>query len=79
MIKVASFLSLTEVESVKNELKGRRIEYFVSSKGTAPGRYHDPFYQVSVNVTDYFVARRLLPGQLLEVSLKAGNVLNVKV
>lgn len=60
MIKVASFLSLSEVESAKNELIGRRIEYFVSSKGTAPGRYHDPYYQVSVNVIDYFVARKIV-------------------
>ena len=60
MIKVASFLSLSEVESVKNELTGRRIEYFVSSKGTAPGQFDDPYYQVSVNATDYIVARKIV-------------------
>lgn len=72
MIKVASFRTLSEVESVKNELNGRRIEHFVSSKGTTPGGYHEPYYHVSVNPIDYFV-------QLRRVLLKAGNVPNVRV
>jgi hypothetical protein len=60
MIKVSSFLDKTEIAEVESALREPKIEYFISSKGSASGRYHDPFYQVSVNATDYILTRRIV-------------------
>ena len=60
MIKISAFLDRQEAQEVENALKGRQIEYFISNKGTANGRYHDPYYQFSVNVSDYVLTRRIV-------------------
>ena len=60
MIKLSAFLDKIEAQEVENALKGRQIEYFISNRGSANGRYHDPYYQFSVNAGDYFLARRII-------------------
>ena len=59
VIKIASFLNKSECSSLTAELNSRRIVYFVSSKGSAPGKYHDPYFEVSVDPTNYLTAKRI--------------------
>ena len=59
MIKIASFLSESECNSLTAELYARRIVHFASSKGSAPGKYHDPYFEVSVSAMDYLTAKRI--------------------
>ena len=60
MVKIASFLTESEARSVEAELTGRKITFFMSRGGTVPGSYHDPYYQVTVSASDYFVARKIV-------------------
>lgn len=59
MIKISSFLTSSEAKTVENALKGRGIQYFVSTKGSADG-YHDPYYQISVPATYYILSKRII-------------------
>lgn len=59
MIKTPSFLSSEEVELVKNELKRRRIAFFVSNKGRM-STYDDPYYQISGDAIHYLTARKIV-------------------
>ena len=59
MIKIASFLSKSECNALTAELNSRRIVHFSSSKGSAPGKYHDPYFEVSVGPLDFVTAKRI--------------------
>ncbi|HEX6890253.1 MAG TPA: hypothetical protein VF141_06160, partial [Chryseolinea sp.] len=59
MIKIASFLTESECKSLTAELNARRIVHFTTSKGSAPGKYHDPYLEVSVGTIDYLTAKRI--------------------
>ncbi len=59
MIKIPTFLERSEASQVEVALKGRRIRYFISNKGSA-GTYHDRYYQFSVPVADYILTRRII-------------------
>lgn len=53
-------LDSVEGQQVENAFKGRKIEYYISNKGSAREGYHDPYYQFSVNAADYVLARRII-------------------
>lgn len=59
MIKIAAFLSSDELQSVKNELDGRRITYFVLNRGHADN-YNDPYYQISVDAIHFLVVKKIV-------------------
>jgi hypothetical protein len=59
VIKIASFLSESDCNSLTAELHARRIAHFASSKGSEPGAYHDPYFEVSVGAMDYLTAKRI--------------------
>lgn len=60
MIKVASYLSESEMNRVKQGLEGLRIEHFISNKGTVLGQYHDQYFEVSVREADYVIAKSIV-------------------
>ena len=72
MIKVASFLSDSELKAVKRGLEGQRIKCFVSNRGSVPGEYHDPYFEISVNSADYEKAKSVVDKALVK-SLEENN------
>jgi hypothetical protein len=60
MIKVASFLTQSEVNRVKQGLEGLRIEYHIGNKGDAVADYNDEYFEVSVSQADFDKAKSVV-------------------